>query len=105
MVGGGLGGGLALDLQALAPGGTVVTYAATGPDPVVPVRPLMSRNLNLRFMLIYTIPGAALRAAVEEVNAAVAAGSLTELPSFATGSTRSPKPTRQWRTGPSARSS
>ncbi len=75
-----LSANLTLDLQVLAPDGTVVTYAATGPDPVIPVRQLMSRNLTLRFMLIYTIPAAALRTAVEEVSAAVAAGSLTELP-------------------------
>ena len=69
-----------LDLGVLTRNGTVGTYAETGPDPAIPIRRLMSRNLTLRFMLIYTVPPAALRTAVEEVNAAVTAGDLTELP-------------------------
>jgi NADPH:quinone reductase-like Zn-dependent oxidoreductase len=48
--------------------------------PAVPIRRLLSRNLTLRFLLLSTVPAAALRAAVEEVNAPVTAGSLTELP-------------------------
>jgi len=75
-----LGANLELDLGVLAPNGTVVTYAGSDPGPAIPVRRLMSRNLTLRFMLIYAVPPAALRAAVEEVNAAVTAGDLTELP-------------------------
>ncbi len=75
-----LGANLELDLGVLAPNGTVVTYAGSDPGPAIPIRRLMSRNLTLRFMLIYTVPPAALRAAVEEVNAAVTAGDLTELP-------------------------
>ena len=75
-----LGANLELDLRVLAQNGTVVTYAQTGPDPAIPIRRLMRRNLTLRFMMIYTVPPAALRAAVEEVNAAVTAGDLTELP-------------------------
>jgi NADPH2:quinone reductase len=75
-----LGANLELDLRVLAQNGTVVTYAQTGPDPAIPIRRLMSRNLTLRFMMIYTVPPAALRTAVEEVNAAVTAGDLTELP-------------------------
>lgn len=75
-----LSANLELDLRVLARNGTVVTYAETGADPAIPIRRLMSRNLTLRFMLIYTVPAAALRTAVEEVNAAVTAGDLTELP-------------------------
>jgi NADPH:quinone reductase len=75
-----LGANLELDLGVLARNGTVVTYAESGPDPAIPIRRLMRRNLTLRFMLIYTVPPAALRTAVEEVNAAVTAGDLTELP-------------------------
>jgi NADPH:quinone reductase len=75
-----LSANLELDLGVLAPNGTVVTYAEAGPDPAIPIRRLMSRNLTLRFMLIYTVPPAALRTAIEEVNAAVTAGDLTELP-------------------------
>jgi NADPH2:quinone reductase len=68
-----------LDLGVLTRNGAVGTYAETGPDPAIPIRRLMSRNLTLRFMLIYTVPPPALRTAVEEVNAAVTAGDLTEL--------------------------
>src|SRR6266545_7155530 len=75
-----LGANLELDLRVLAPNGIVVSYAETGPDPAIPIRRLLSRNLTLRFMLIYTVPPAALRTAVAEVNAAVTAGDLTELP-------------------------
>jgi len=75
-----LGANLELDLDVLAPNGTVVTYAETGPDPAIPLRRLMLPNLTLRFMLIYTVPPMALRAAVDEVNAAVASGDLTALP-------------------------
>jgi NADPH:quinone reductase len=75
-----LSANLELDLHVLAPNGTVVTYAQSGPEPVIPTRRLMTPNLTLRFLLIYTVPPVALRAAVEEVGAAVAAGDLTELP-------------------------
>jgi NADPH2:quinone reductase len=75
-----LGVNLELDLRVLAPNGTAVTYAQTGSDPAIPIRRLLRRNLTLRFLLLYTVPPAVLRTAIEEVNAAVTAGSLTELP-------------------------
>jgi NADPH:quinone reductase-like Zn-dependent oxidoreductase len=40
--------GANLDLRVLAQNGTVVTYAQTGPDPAIPIRRLMRRNLTLR---------------------------------------------------------
>ena len=40
----------------------------------------MAKNVNLRFVLIYEIPRDALRLAVDEVSAALAAGDLSELP-------------------------
>jgi len=43
-----LGANLELDLCVLAQNGTVVTYAQTGPDPAIPIRRLMRRNLTLR---------------------------------------------------------
>lgn len=75
-----LGANLELDLAVAAPGATIVTYAADGDDPTVPVRRLMTANLSLRFLLIYTIDPDGLRAAVDGVRDAVAAGGLTELP-------------------------
>jgi NADPH:quinone reductase len=73
-----LGANLELDLALLAPGGTVVTYAATPQDPTVPVRRLMVANAALRFVLLYGVPRAELAAAAEQVS--LAAASLTALP-------------------------
>lgn len=69
----------ALDLDVIAPHGVVCVYAADG-DLTTPVRPLMARNVCLRFVLIYGVPERDLRAAVDAVTAALAAGDLTELP-------------------------
>ena len=46
----------------------------------MPVRALMTPNLVLRFVLVYTIPRPALRAAIDGVCEAVAVGALTPLP-------------------------
>ena len=72
----------------VAPHAAIASYAAT-PDDVaeVPVRRLMTPNLVLRFVLVYTIPRDALATAVADVSAAVAAGALTTLP-------RAPLPAR-----------
>lgn len=76
-----LGTNLALDLEVLAPGGTVVTYAREKTDPAVPVRLLMFANVRLAFMLIYTTPPGALREAVDDITAALREGALRPLPS------------------------
>jgi NADPH2:quinone reductase len=72
---------LGLDLDVAAPHAVISSYAAS-PDTeaVVPVRRLMTPNLLLRFVLVYTIPRDALRAAVEGVSRAVEVGALTTLP-------------------------
>jgi NADPH:quinone reductase len=75
-----LGPNLALDLAVSGPRTVVVTYAADGADPVLPVRACMGANVTLRFMLLYGIPDASLDAAVADITAAVTAGALTELP-------------------------
>ena len=76
-----LGANLELDLAVLAPGAAVATYADAGTgDPAVPVRRLMTANTALRFVLVYTMPRAALRLAVVEVGEALRAGALTTLP-------------------------
>jgi NADPH:quinone reductase len=75
-----LGANLELDLAVAGPSTVVVTYAADGADPVLPVRACMNANVTLRFVLIYGVPDAALDAAVADITAAVAAGALTELP-------------------------
>jgi NADPH2:quinone reductase len=75
-----LGPNLELDLAVAAPHAVISTYAADQPTASVPVRVLMAPNLVLRFVLVYTIPRAALRAAVDGVSQAVAVGALTTLP-------------------------
>ena len=76
-----LGANLALDLAVVAPNASIVTYAADATAPQLAVRELMSRNLVLRFMLLYTVPPEALRQAAADITAALAAKTLTELPS------------------------
>jgi NADPH:quinone reductase len=75
-----LGANLALDLAVSGPSTVVVSYAADGADPVLPVRACMTANVTLRFVLLYGVPAAALDAAVAGVTGALAAGTLTELP-------------------------
>ena len=75
-----LGANLKLDLAVAGPSTVVVTYAADGPDPVLPVRACMTANVALRFVLLYGVPDPALDAAVADITAALARGALTELP-------------------------
>jgi len=75
-----LGANLALDLALSGPPTVVVSYAADGPDPVLPVRACMTANVTLRFVLLYGMTAGALDAAVASVSAALVAGALTELP-------------------------
>lgn len=69
------------DLGFVAPHAVISSYAA-GPDDFanVPVRALMTPNILLRFVLVYTIPRDALKAAVEGVSRALEVGALTTLP-------------------------
>ncbi|HET9899834.1 MAG TPA: NADPH:quinone reductase [Actinomycetes bacterium] len=71
---------LSLDLDVVRTGGTIVTYAAGAEEPQVPTRRLMTANLSLDFLLLYTVADEVHRAAVREVSAALADGALTELP-------------------------
>jgi NADPH2:quinone reductase len=71
---------LEMDLEVSKPGTVVVTYAADGDDPVIPRRRLMGANLTLQFMLLYTLPPAALAAAVSAVESALVDGALTMPP-------------------------
>src|SRR5256886_2488969 len=75
-----LGANLALDLEVARPGSMIVTYAAEPADPVLPVRPCMTANVTLRFVLLYGVPRSALRQAAQDISAALAEGALTELP-------------------------
>ncbi len=75
-----LGANLELDLAVAGPSTVVITYAADGPDPVLPVRACMTANVTMRFVLIYGVPDAALDAAAADITAALTGGALTELP-------------------------
>jgi NADPH2:quinone reductase len=70
---------LPLDLAVMAADATLSAYA-NGTLGDVPIRELMTRNIVLRFVLIYTIPRDALQAAIEDVSAALREGVLSELP-------------------------
>ena len=74
-----LGANLDLDLEVAADHAVISAYAASV-DPTVPVRALMTKNLTLRFVLLYGVPRPALVEAAADVTAAVAEGRLTELP-------------------------
>ena len=75
-----LGHNLAMDLALCGPQSVIVTYAASGPDPELPVRACMTANATLRFMLLYSVPRAALEAGVRDITDAITAGALSELP-------------------------
>jgi NADPH2:quinone reductase len=65
-----------LDLAVAGIAASIAGYAADG-DLTLPVWPLMQRNVSYEFVLVYTVPAAAKRQAVEDVSAAVAAGALS----------------------------
>lgn len=66
-----------LNQQVLAPNGVVAIYADTGGAQLtIPIRPNMTINARLQFVLLYTVPTDAKDHAVEDVSAALAAGAL-----------------------------
>jgi NADPH2:quinone reductase len=75
-----LGPNLPLDLAVLRPHGHIAVYAADGPDPVLPVRPCMSANVTLEFVLLYGVGAAEMDQAAADITLALADGALTELP-------------------------
>lgn len=69
-------GNAQLIAHVLRVGGTVAVYANSGTEVTLPVRPFMTLNARIQFILLYGVDPAVLRAAVEDVTAAVAAGAL-----------------------------
>jgi NADPH:quinone reductase len=66
-----------LDLAVMANSGTISIYANNGGDELTfPIRATFARNLRYQFLLLYTLAPELLRAAAEDINAAVAAGAL-----------------------------
>lgn len=65
------------DARLLAPHGTIATYSHGPRQPVeVPFQELMARNARWQFILVYTAPEQWKRAAVEDIQAAVADGAV-----------------------------
>ncbi|TDE11474.1 NADPH:quinone reductase [Jiangella asiatica] len=70
-----IGANAEADLAVLKPLGTIAVYANNGDRPFAPeVRRFMGLNARLQFVLLYTLGWDRLRAAGDDVNAAVAAG-------------------------------
>jgi NADPH:quinone reductase len=65
-----------LDLEVVAPHGTVAVYASDSPAVSVPIRPSMSKNVRWQFLMTYSTRAAQKRIGVEDVTAAAAAGAL-----------------------------
>jgi NADPH2:quinone reductase len=75
-----LGQNIALDLAVCRPHAHIAVYAADGQDPVLPVRPCMTANVTLEFVLLYGVPRADLDQAAADITLALADGALTALP-------------------------
>ncbi len=76
-----LGPNLPLDLAVVTrPDARIVCYAADAEDPVLPVRACMNANVVFRFVLLYGVPPEALSQAARDISAALADGTLTDLP-------------------------
>ncbi|GAA5129154.1 hypothetical protein GCM10023320_49220 [Pseudonocardia adelaidensis] len=72
---------IGLDLAVAAPHAVVASYASDGgADAVVPIRRCMVPNIGIRFVLVYTMPPDAVRAAITDVTEALRVGALTTLP-------------------------
>jgi NADPH:quinone reductase len=66
------GANAALDRAVLRPGGTIAIYANDGGAPFeLPVRDYMMLNARLQFVLLYTVPPAALAGAARDIVAAI----------------------------------
>ncbi|MDP4675778.1 MAG: NADPH:quinone reductase [Candidatus Nanopelagicales bacterium] len=75
-----LGANLSLDLDVIAPHGTIVTYASEATDPVLPTRALMNLNVTVRYVILYGFTPAMLAAGVADITEALTGGALSALP-------------------------
>jgi len=68
---------IGIDLEVVKVHGLVSIYANNGGDEMtMPLRAAFGKNLRFQFLILYTLDDALVRAAVEDVSAAVAAGAL-----------------------------
>jgi NADPH2:quinone reductase len=71
------GGNLPVSLQIIKPHGTIASYASRGDqEPKVPFRALMTRNVTVLGVLVYTMPEAAKVAGMADVTRALQDGAL-----------------------------
>ena len=68
------------DIAIARPGMKIVSYAADGPDPVLPRRALMTAGVTIEFMLLYTVNPEKFAESVRLTEEALAAGALTAPP-------------------------
>jgi NADPH:quinone reductase len=76
-----LGANAALDAEVIAPGREIISFGAPDKPLEVP-RALMVKNGAVRFVLVYTMPEAAKRQAVEDITDALSRGALSALPAI-----------------------
>lgn len=71
---------VAMDADVLKTNGSVSIYGSSGDrdeQPVVPMRPLLGKGVNLRWVMVYALAPEPRRQAIEDVTAAIASGALT----------------------------
>jgi NADPH2:quinone reductase len=74
------GGNLTTSLQVVKLHGTIASYATRGdPEPKVPFRTLMVKNVTIRPILVYTMPESAKASAAADVTRALEEGALRPL--------------------------
>jgi NADPH2:quinone reductase len=72
-----LAANLETDIAIAQPGMKIVSYAADGPDPLLPRRSLMTAGVTIEFMLLYTLTSDKFAKAVELTEQALKSGALT----------------------------
>jgi NADPH:quinone reductase len=74
------GANLPVSLQIIKADGTIASYATRGePEPKVPFRSLMVKNVTVRGVLVYTMPEFAKASAMADVTRALTEGALRPL--------------------------
>lgn len=71
------GANLRTDIDLLRPGAVIATYASdANPEPAVPFWPMLSKDLTVRFVLVYAMPDEAHAQAARWIGEALARGQL-----------------------------
>lgn len=75
-----LAANIGVDVAVAADHAQIAVYAVESEDPRLPVAPLATANVTIKFVLLYTVSDAERAAAIAWTQAAVQAGALTPLP-------------------------